>query len=148
MQLEGSETPFLGAVAASARALSGTMGFEPLSWRALADGSPSRFWRTRGLCTDPVASRPRSRIGSDSCSHVPSHEDPATLVQGDPVAASVCLCPCLFTCARVAVQSIRLATTGLHCMCEGRSAWAQGVLLWKVWWRAFAERQEDASLPM
>ena len=38
VQLEGSETPFLGAAAASARALSGTMGFEPPSWRALADG--------------------------------------------------------------------------------------------------------------
>ena len=38
VQLEGSETPFLGTAAVSARALSGTMGFEPPSWRALVDG--------------------------------------------------------------------------------------------------------------
>ena len=47
--------------------------------------------------------------------------------------------------AGAAVQSIRLATTG--CMCEGRCVSVQG-LQWKVWRRAFAERQGDASLPM
>ena len=38
VQLEGSQTPSLGAAAASARALSGSMGFEPPSLRALAEG--------------------------------------------------------------------------------------------------------------
>ena len=39
-KLEGwPDTPFLGAAAVSARTLTGTMGFEPPSWRALADGA-------------------------------------------------------------------------------------------------------------
>ena len=39
-KLEGwPDTPFLGAAAVSARTLTGTMGIEPPSWRALADGA-------------------------------------------------------------------------------------------------------------
>ena len=44
VQLEGSETPFLGAAAASARALNCTMGFEPPSWRALAMCEGKSAW--------------------------------------------------------------------------------------------------------
>ena len=50
--------------------------------------SPLRTVGSSRSGTDSVASNPRSRIGSHSCSHVLSHEDRSSPVQGDPVAAS------------------------------------------------------------
>ena len=48
------------------------------SGKTIQGWSPLRTVGSSRSGTDPVASRPRSRIGSDSCSHVPSHEDPAS----------------------------------------------------------------------
>ena len=74
---------------------------------------------------DLAASRPRS-CGSHSCSHVLFHEDRASLVQSDAVAAL----PFALTLvsSHVPVRpSNRLLWPPPGCMCEGRSAWAQGV---------------------
>ena len=67
------------------------------------------------------------QFGVDSTPHVTPHEDSCSPVQGDSVATSpslFSLSPC--TCAGVAVQSTRLATTARHVL--GLGFWCEGAV--------------------
>ena len=94
-------TPSLGAAAASAS--------EPPSWCAVQGRNPLRTVGSSRSGTDPVA----SRIGSHQL--LPRFSRRSRLC-----GVSVSFCPCLFTCAGVAVQSNqKLHVRGQECLGAG-----------------------------